>query len=141
MQFNALIPELAVRNCQNSLHFYCDSLGFAIAYQRIEEGFAFITYGKAQLMLDQLDLGRTFIADGEPRTPPFGRGLNLQIHTDSLDELAQNLRRNAVPLFLEPEEKWYRQGSREIGVRQLIVADPDGYLLRFSQNLGERNIA
>ena len=30
-----------------------------------------------------------------------------------------------LPLFLQPETKWYRV------VRQFLVADPDGYLIRF----------
>ena len=29
------------------------------------------------------------------------------------------------------EESWYRRGSEENGNRQFVVADPDGYLLRF----------
>ena len=42
------------------------------------------------------------------------------------------------PLYLAPEEKWYRAGNRESGVRQFIVQDPDGYLLRFQESLGLR---
>ena len=37
------------------------------------------------------------------------------------------------PIFVEPEEKWYRAGDIEIGVRQFLVQDPDGYLLRSSR--------
>ncbi|HTQ34800.1 MAG TPA: hypothetical protein VMI30_11555 [Stellaceae bacterium] len=29
-------------------------------------------------------------------------------------------------LFLAPEEKWYRTGAVETGVRQFLVQDPDG---------------
>jgi hypothetical protein len=39
---------------------------------------------------------------------------------------------------MAPEEKWYRTGARETGVRQFLVQDPDGYLLRLQQRLGER---
>lgn len=42
------------------------------------------------------------------------------------------------PLFLKLEEVWYRAGTRESGVRQFLVQDPDGYLIRFSQSLGLR---
>ena len=41
-------------------------------------------------------------------------------------------------LHLPVEERWYRAGDRDIGVRQFVVADPDGYLLRFSEPLGSR---
>jgi hypothetical protein len=36
------------------------------------------------------------------------------------------------------EERWYRQEQIENGNRQFVVADPDGYLLRSSSNLGQR---
>ncbi len=42
------------------------------------------------------------------------------------------------PLYLPLEEKWYRKGETEVGNRQFVVADPDGYLLRFYEDLGTR---
>ena len=39
------------------------------------------------------------------------------------------------PLFLAPETRSYRVGANSITVRQFLVQDPDGYLLRFSQAL------
>ena len=47
-----LIPELAVIDCGQSLQFYCDILGFAVMYQRPEEGFARLTLHGAELMID-----------------------------------------------------------------------------------------
>ena len=41
-------------------------------------------------------------------------------------------------IVIELEERWYRQVTIERGNRQFVVADPDGYLLRFYQNLGVR---
>ena len=41
---------------------------------------------------------------------------------------------------MEPEEKWYRKDSIEVGNKQFLVQDPDGYLLRFTQDLGKRPI-
>jgi hypothetical protein len=43
-------------------------------------------------------------------------------------------------VFLPLEDKWYRSNDFEIGQRQFIVMDPDGYLLRFAQRLGQRPI-
>ena len=45
-----------------------------------------------------------------------------------------------VKLFLEVEEKWYRVDDQEAGNRQFLVMDPDGYLLRFTEDLGVRQI-
>ena len=35
-------------------------------------------------------------------------------------------------------ERWYRKNGAEVGNRQFVVADPDGYLLRFFEDLGSR---
>jgi len=130
---NALVPELAVRDAKVSKAFYCDILGFDCLYERPEEGFAFLRLDDAQLMVDQIDLGRSF-GDGHlPTSYPFGKGLNLQIKVSSIEVLTKALLRAGRELYLEPEEKWYRRENDEIGQRQFVVADPDGYLLRFFQ--------
>ena len=107
----ALVPELAVTDCAASLRFYRDLLGFAVRYQRPEEGFAYLALGEAELMLDEIGKGRTFDDGHAPGARPFGRGLNLQIRVPALAPLAAALGRAAIPLLLEPEEKWYRTGA------------------------------
>lgn len=133
---NKLVPELSVTNFKKSLHFYTEILRFSVAYQREEEGFAFLTLGDAQIMIDEIGVGRDWqTADF---SYPLGRGVNFQIKVDSIDEVLQSLKKNNVPVFLEPEEKWYRKDDVEVGHRQFLVQDPDGYLLRFAQSLGTR---
>jgi hypothetical protein len=52
------------------------------------------------------------------------------------------LRSANARLFLESEIKWYRVSPiEETGVRQFLVTDPDGYLLRFQASLGNRLIS
>ena len=135
---NALIPELSVSDWRASRDFYCDLIGFSVRYDRPEEGFAFLVLGEAQLMIDQIGIGRDFDAGDGRLTRPFGRGLNLQIRVPALEPILARLRTAGISLYLEPEEKWYRQGTMEVGNRQFIVADPDGYLLRLFEDLGER---
>lgn len=89
-------------------------------------------------MIDQIGLGRTFENGCDPWERPLGRGLNVQIEVSSLSPLLAALSAADIPLFLDVEEKWYRKGVGEIGVRQFVVADPDGYLLRFFEPLGFR---
>ena len=140
MRLNALIPELAVVSLVESLHFYVGVLGFSVAYDRPEEGFAFLALGEAQLMLDEIGKGRTFDADG-PLTRPLGRGINLQFAVPAVAPLLAALATAGWPLYLPLEEKWYRRGAEELGHRQFLVADPDGYLLRLVEDLGSRPTA
>lgn len=137
----ALVPEFAVSDWRRSRAFYVGVLGFAVRYERPEEGFCCLALGAAELMIDQIGLGRTF-GDGHlPTEPPFGRGLNLQIAVEAIDPLLAALAAAGVPLYLPPEERWYRRDKTEVGVRQFVVADPDGYLLRFAEPRGERAAA
>lgn len=135
---NALVPEFAVSDWRRSKAFYCGVLGFACAYERPEEGFCYLRLGDAELMLDQIGQGRTFGNGHLPTSYPFGMGLNVQICVPAIEPLVAALAKARHPLFLPVEERWYRIGETEGGNRQFVVADPDGYLLRFFQDLGTR---
>lgn len=140
MRENALVPELAVSDWRTSRAFYCDLVGFEVAYERPEEGFSFLTLGDAQLMIDQIGIGRTFEVQDAPVEPSLGRGLNLQILVPQVAPVLKRLATAGVSLYLPLEEKWYRRGDREVGNRQFVVPDPDGYLLRLYEDLGERDL-
>jgi catechol 2,3-dioxygenase-like lactoylglutathione lyase family enzyme len=132
---NALVPELGVSDLAVSLRFY-QALGFEMLYGRQDEGFAYLRLGEAELMLDQNGIGRSFDPGTGPLHRPFGRGMNLQIRVPDIAPLLQVL--NGQQLYLPPEDRWYRRDDEEVGNRQFVVADPDGYLLRFFQDLGRR---
>lgn len=131
-----LVPELSVTDYKASRHFWCDLIGFSLRYERPEEGFGYLVLGSAHLMLDQISLGRTW--ETGPLEPPLGRGINFEVQVENLDPALQRIMSAGWPIFVEPEEKWYRAGDIEIGVRQFLVQDPDGYLLRLQQEIGER---
>ena len=131
-----LVPELSVTDYEASRHFWCDLVGFSLRYERPEEGFGYLVLGNAHLMLDQINHGRTW-ATG-PLEPPLGRGINLEVQVEDLDAAWRRLTQAQWRIFVEPEEQWYRAGDIEIGVRQFLVQDPDGYLLRLQQEMGER---
>lgn len=105
-------------------------------YERAHEGFAYISSGAAHIMLEQLGRGRNWVTGTLER--PLGRGVNFQISVPSIEPLIISLDAGGWPLFLAPETKWYRPGEHEAGVRQFLVADPDGYLIRFQASLGRR---
>ncbi|TDF90540.1 bleomycin resistance protein [Paenibacillus piri] len=127
-----IVPELACANFKESLHFYIAILGFRVRYDRPEEQFAYLDLDGAELMLTHAGIR---LVHGIP-SYPFGRGLNLQIEVQDIDTLYANVIAAGVPLFLPMEERWYRQGRQQTGNRQFVVSDPDGYLLRFFQDLG-----
>jgi|SaaInlStandDraft_4_1057021.scaffolds.fasta_scaffold111313_1 catechol 2,3-dioxygenase-like lactoylglutathione lyase family enzyme len=138
MKPNSLVPELNISDFQKSIKFYVDIIGFKIEYQREDEGFAYLSLGKSQLMIDQIDKGRTW-KTGE-LIYPLGRGVNFQIEVENINTLIQNLKKNNIKLFLDPEEKWYRKNNTEVGNKQFLVQDPDGYLLRFFEDLGVKTL-
>lgn len=129
---------MSVSNFEKSLNFYTKILGFSVAYKREEEGFAFLVLGEAQIMIDEIGKGRTW-KTGEFEYP-LGRGINLQIDVESIAPLLKELEQNNIQLFLAVEEKWYRKDDIEVGNKQFLVQDPDGYLLRFTEDLGERQL-
>lgn len=135
-----LVPELLVADLPRSLAFWRDLIGFTVLFDRPEEGFAYLDLDGAQVMLEERSPDRRNWVTG-PLDPPLGRGLNLQIEVPAVAPILDRLAAAAWPLFLGPEEKWYRTGAVESGQRQFLVQDPDGYLLRLAEVLGERPIA
>jgi catechol 2,3-dioxygenase-like lactoylglutathione lyase family enzyme len=132
----ALVPELLVSDVGTSLEFWCTICGFEVRYDRPDEGFAYITRGSAQVMLQQSGVDRDWIT--AELQAPRGRGINFQITVPNVESIVSALRAAGVELFMQPETKWYRVGEEETGVRQFLVTDPDGYLIRFQSSLGRR---
>ncbi len=132
----SLVPELLVADIGRSLRFWRELCGFAVAYDRMEEGFAYLDREGAQVMLEERGHGRNWIAGA--LDPPFGRGVNFQVAVSAAAPILAALAAADWPLFMAPERKWYRAGAVETGVGQFLVQDPDGYLIRFAEPLGER---
>ena len=129
-----LVPELLVSNHAASRDFYVRLIGFQVRYERPAEKFSYLDLGGAELMIEQ----ETDFWTTAPREKPYGRGINLQIEVDALDPFLSRLREAGIALFRPVEEAWYRSGSTYSGNRQFLVQDPDGYLLRIFEDLGEQ---
>jgi catechol 2,3-dioxygenase-like lactoylglutathione lyase family enzyme len=136
----ALVPELDVASVPASLRFYVEVLGFTIAYERPEEGFAYLERSAptaAHVMLQQADgPGRRFRT--APLHPPHGRGVNFQLEVVDVDAVHERITALGYELVVPLEDRWYRTGGTETGQRQLVVADPDGYLWRPVASIGRR---
>lgn len=131
----ALVPELLVSDLEQSLAFYRVGCGFSVRFRRPEDGFAYVELGKAQMMLEEVSEDSWTVG---PLEPPFGRGLNFQIEVDDAASLHDRLLASGFSMFRPLTTEWYRVGNLENGQTQFLVQDPDGYLLRFVQHLGER---
>ena len=140
----SLTPELCCSSIKTSLNFYVEILGFKIQYSREEDGFVMLERQGSRIMLDEIKqhhgskTNRTWISGKLEK--PFGRGINLEIKTLNVDQLYDRTRQSGATIFLPIEERWYRADNIEMGNRQFIVLDPDGYMLRFAEELGERKI-
>ena len=137
MYFNKIIPELAVTNLKNSINFY-KTCGFKIEYDRPENKFVFISLDKIQFMLQEISTDDKW--ELAPISYPFGNGINFQLEVENADKIYNNLKNNNYKIAFDMEENWYRQDNKLLGNKEFLVQDPDGYLLRFSEDLGERDV-
>jgi catechol 2,3-dioxygenase-like lactoylglutathione lyase family enzyme len=127
------VPELLVRDLEASLAFYRGLCGFHLRYARPEDGFACLTLGPAQIMLEEISPEAWTTG---PLDAPLGRCVNFQIEVADLGPLHDRVAA-AVPLFGARATRRYRDGAIEHGQAEFLVQDPDGYL-RCMQHLGER---
>lgn len=135
MYFNKIIPELSVTNLKESLKFY-QTVGFKIEYERVENKFVFLSLGEIQFMIQEISLEDKW--NIAPLKYPFGNGVNFQLEVENVDKIYNLLKENNYKIAFEMEENWYRQDNKLLGNREFLVQDPDGYLIRFSEDLGER---
>jgi len=133
---NLLIPELLCADFNKSLNFYTEILGFEIRYDR-EEGFAMLEREGVQIMLDQ---NRSDNWVSGPLEYPYGRGINLQIKTTSIIDLYESVKKANARIYLPLKEEWYQANEVMLGCLQFIVFDIDGYMLRFSQDIGTKPV-
>ncbi len=129
-------PELLVADLHNSLRFWRDVCHFTVVLDRLDEGFAYLDLGRAQIMPEERGRNRNWVTG--PLEAPLGRGVNFQVRVPAIEPILASLAGADWPLFMGAEQKWYRTGVVETGVHQFLVQDPDGYLIRFSARTGKR---
>jgi len=132
MQWNPMVPELLVSDFEKSLSFYLEILGFSIMFQRMDPNFAYLEIGGAQLMIEEDHETAWRVAEVEG---PRGRGINLQIDVPSVSEVNSRVQKSGLPIFRPVHESWYSTSEGEVGQLELLVQDPDGYLLRLVSDI------
>jgi len=134
VRFNKLVPEISVTDIEESLRFYTEILGFKVEYSRPGDRFAFLSLQGSQLMVEEINHNW----DTGELERPYGRGVNLQIEVECVEELLRSLEEHGYQLFRPLKESRYRGDGVVYGQKEFLVQDPDGYLLRFAQDLGEK---
>jgi catechol 2,3-dioxygenase-like lactoylglutathione lyase family enzyme len=134
MVWARLVPELTVSDFAKSLEFY-QRLGFKILWQRDDPMFAYLDFEGAQIMLEQFHTTGWNVAE---LVKPYGRGINFQIECSSATALRDKALGRGQVLYRDLKEIWYKTGDKYSGNCEFLLQDPDGYLLRFSEYLGER---
>lgn len=129
-----MVPELYVSDFAVSLEFYTKVLGFRALYARYDPAFVYLEQEELQLML--LHTGKNWLGSG--LEPPYGRGINLQMELSDVQPVYERLLGNGTAMQRDIRDVWREAGKMITGQREFYVQDPDGYLLRFCQPLGDK---
>ncbi len=139
MKWNQMIPEFDVFDLKRTLHFYIDLIGFHVEYDRPEDKFAFLQMENVQIMVQEINKENQKWETGELKYP-LGIGINFQIDVTNIDEIYNRLVKDNYDIFVDMEEHWYRKDNVLMGCREFLVQDPNGFVLRFSQDLENKEI-
>jgi catechol 2,3-dioxygenase-like lactoylglutathione lyase family enzyme len=118
-----IAPSFIVRNVSASLVFYCDQLGFEVAFQEPKQDpfFAIVQRSGSMIFLKAVGV--------EPvpncKRHPWAR-LDAYASVPDPDSLAEEFTSRGV-LFSKPLE------DTDDGLRGFEVSDPDGYVLFFGR--------
>jgi catechol 2,3-dioxygenase-like lactoylglutathione lyase family enzyme len=125
VRMRALAPSMTVDDLGKSLAFYCDVLGFIVA-ERWEEAGALrgarLKSGACEFYLSQDDFKK-----GRGREKGVGYRL-LCMTVQDIDSLAESIKARGGTLVREPMDQLW-------GVRDLEIADPDGFLITIYKTL------
>lgn len=133
----SLVCELLVQNLEKSLPFWQEVLGFGCAYRRPEQKFVYLERPDgAQIMLCE----RAGNYETAELVEPFGRGVMFQVVVDAIEPIIERIHAHGHTLYAGPRKVWRRYGDREGGRREILIQDPDGYLVLLAEVLGERPV-
>lgn len=125
-----LVPELNVGNFERSLWFYCDLIGFCVLYDRPEQKFAMLDLNGARLMIEEIERPYTTLFATGNEAPEYSRIMNLEIQVSDIEAVHARVLAAGLPLLVEMKDRIFRVGIGPVKVRQFVVADPDGFVIR-----------
>jgi catechol 2,3-dioxygenase-like lactoylglutathione lyase family enzyme len=117
MKFESLVPILYATDLEKSIAYYRDQLAFDRSWIWDEEK----TFGGASL--DCVEIFFCKLAQGNP-------GTWLAINVDNIDEYHDMIKTRGAEILSIPEDKPWN-------MREMLVRDPDGHIIRFGTRIGE----
>src|SRR5207302_11141161 len=116
---------------------------FEIEYERPENKFAALGVGDGHIMLEEVAQTRAAsdqeFESGSWRTAdldfPFGRGVSLEVTVPDVDSVHERVKGHGYEVKLGLHNRKYRVGDNFVELRQVLVMDPDGYLVRLAQRV------
>lgn len=109
-----------VHDADAAVAFYTEALGFKVD-MHFGSGFAAVSRGDLQLLMNKPGAGGAGASDAQGRAPEPGGWNRIQIETDDLDGLVEQLRGKNATFRSE-----IIQGN---GGRQILLEDPSGNLI------------
>ena len=126
-----ICPELFVPDVAAAIGFYTEKLGFAL-YRVDPPGepgpsseFAIVTLDLAVVMFAQ---DRMYEAVGGTVESRRGVAVDIRIMVDDVDAMYQRCRQNGVEIVHDVADRYY-------GLRDFVIADRNGFRLRFASPL------
>lgn len=119
-----LVTEILVRDIRRSTAFYCD-LGFRLLQD--DGDFVELTWEDHRLFLAEPSAFHDVDAGRVPSPAAFPVA-NLRVMVPNVDECWKVVRELGAPIVLPIGDRYY-------GLRDFIVADPDGFGVRFASLL------
>jgi catechol 2,3-dioxygenase-like lactoylglutathione lyase family enzyme len=127
-EFLNVTPNLVVADINRSTAFYRDVLGFAVAASVPEHApFAFVWLQRGDVNIFLNDRKTVGEHDPELARKPIGGSFTIYITVIGIDRFYAEV--SPLATVLEPlQTKFY-------GMRECLLADPDGYLLTFAEEM------
>jgi GNAT superfamily N-acetyltransferase/uncharacterized glyoxalase superfamily protein PhnB len=118
MLFKHSVPILYSENVRRSLDYYTQVLGFGSKWEWDDPP----TFGGVSK-----DLVEIFFCEKGQGHP----GTWLSVMVDNVDEFYEKVKAKGALIRSVPENK-------DWGIREMLVEDPDGHILRFGQSIGRK---
>jgi catechol 2,3-dioxygenase-like lactoylglutathione lyase family enzyme len=125
---NSVTVLLQVFDMRKSVWFYCDTLGFELLQKHEPEGhlyWAMLKLGGATIMLNSMYEDEDRPPQPDPNRVTTHRDTTPYFSCPNVDEAYEHLRAKRIDVK-PPKVAYY-------GMKQLSLADPDGYELCFQQ--------